>query len=369
MFPDVIKNFIFIFIGILGIGFLIGFHELGHFLFAKLFKVSTPSFSIGMGPKLLNKKIGETTFSISALPLGGFVEIAGMPEVGQGEQKEAKRKDKYSFSVKPYYQKLLILSGGIIFNLILAYVIFIFLFMTGMPKTPILYPEDVSAVIGNVSPGSAAEKFNLKSNDKIVAINKIPVNNVIEVSKKIQELPEQKAIFTIERDGSQQDIEVQVGYKEVDQQKIGMLGVDWAPGEIKYLPQYSIVESVKHGISSTNKIICLTFSAFGSMFKQKKFEGIGGPLLVISETIKGIKKGFKIFLILLAFISINLAILNLIPLPIMDGGQILFTTIEAIIRKQIPENIRLVIHYICWIGIILLAIYLSVADIRRIFFK
>src|SRR5690606_27744818 len=98
-------------LGLFGIGFLIGFHELGHFLFCKLFSIRTPSFSIGFGPKLFSKKIGGTEFVISPIPLGGFVEIAGAAEVGQGDQKEASSRDKESFAVKPYYQKLLVMCG------------------------------------------------------------------------------------------------------------------------------------------------------------------------------------------------------------------------------------------------------------------
>src|SRR5688572_16061618 len=99
---------------LLGISFIIALHEMGHFLFCKLFKVSTPSFSIGFGPRLISKKVGTTDFIISAIPLGGYVEIAGNAEVGQGNQQEAARLDEYSFSVKPWYQKFLIMIGGIL---------------------------------------------------------------------------------------------------------------------------------------------------------------------------------------------------------------------------------------------------------------
>jgi regulator of sigma E protease len=94
--------------------------------------------------------------------------------------------------------------------------------------------------------------------------------------------------------------------------------------------------------------------------------GVGGPVGVIGTTMFGASKGPVFFFFLLAFISINLAILNLIPVPILDGGQILFTTIEAVIRRQIPLNIRLVVHYICWVSFMALALYLTYADIRRI---
>jgi len=368
MLQDLIKNVFFVFTGIIGIGFLIGFHELGHFIFCKIFKIKTPSFSIGMGPKIFQKKIGETNFSLSAIPLGGYVEIAGMAEVGQGDQKEAHRKDSYSFASKPYYQKLLVLTGGILFNLIFAYIAFIALFMAGIPKTPALFPEEAKAIIGNVKAGSAAQKYNLQVNDRILSIDNKPINSFMDFSKEIKTHPNQKINLVIERDNNQVNLEVIPDSVKQDGKEVGMLGIEPGSAKLTELEPLSFGESVKRGIAATNSCIYLTFNAFSSMFKQRTMEGVGGPLLVISETIKGIQKGFKIFLIMLAFISVNLAILNLIPLPIMDGGQILFTTIEAIIRRQIPEPIKMVIHYICWIGILLLAVYLSFTDIKRIFF-
>ena len=98
-------------------------------------------------------------------------------------------------------------------------------------------------------------------------------------------------------------------------------------------------------------------------------ENIGGPLMVISQTIKGAEKGFKVFLLLLAFISINLAVLNIIPLPIVDGGQALFYTIEAIIRRPLPEQIKIYVHYACWIGVLALTVFLSIKDVMRLFFS
>ena len=123
--------------GGLGFGFLVGFHELGHFLFCKLFGVKTPSFSIGFGPQLLKKKIGDTVFTLSAIPFGGYVEIAGSEEPGQGEQKESKSLAPDSFAVKPYYQKMLIIAGGILFNLIFAYAAVILVMAIGAPETPL----------------------------------------------------------------------------------------------------------------------------------------------------------------------------------------------------------------------------------------
>jgi len=182
------------FVGIIGLSFLIGLHELGHFLFCKLFRVHTPSFSIGFGPHLISKKIGDTEFSLSAIPIGGYVEIAGIAEVGQGKQKEAHRYDKYSFATKPYYQKLLIMSGGIIFNVLFTYFVLCLLFALGLPKTEMLYPINAKSVIEMVAKGSAAEKAGLQTGDRILKINQIDIQeneNVENLIKEIQAHPKQ----------------------------------------------------------------------------------------------------------------------------------------------------------------------------------
>ncbi|HSW73838.1 MAG TPA: site-2 protease family protein, partial [Candidatus Limnocylindria bacterium] len=166
----------FSFAGIFGIGFVIGFHELGHFLFCKLFKVRTPSFSIGFGPRLLTKKMWDTEFSLSAIPLGGYVEIAGSQEVGQGEQKEAFSRDEQSFAVKPWYQKFLIMFGGILFNVSFTYFVFSLLFMTGMPASMILYPSNAKPVIEMIRPGTPAEKAGLTVGDTVTALNGTSIN-------------------------------------------------------------------------------------------------------------------------------------------------------------------------------------------------
>src|SRR5438477_1807104 len=170
------QNIFFILIGCFGMGFLIGFHELGHFLFAKMFKIRTPSFSIGFGPKLVSKKIGDTEFSLSAIPLGGYVEIAGAAEIGQGEQKEALAVDEGSFATKPYYQKLCVMIGGILFNLAFAYFTFILLFMTGIPKTPLIQRPIIAAI----QQGSAAEKSDLHVGDKILIVQNEAIDSSIQ---------------------------------------------------------------------------------------------------------------------------------------------------------------------------------------------
>jgi regulator of sigma E protease len=357
----------FIILGILGLGFLIGFHEFGHFLFCKIFRIKTPSFSIGMGPKIFSKKIGDTVFSLSAIPLGGYVEIAGLEEVAQGEQKESKRSDDLSFNQKPYYQKLLVLTGGIVFNLIFAYIAFIGLYMTGIPKVAFLFPEEQPVIVKK--PSMEAELAGLQAGDKIKKLiytdcdnlKTEEINNFPEFQTILQNLKNKDVTLLVDRKNEQKDIKINVSNE-------GTIGFEPDFSDIKIAPSQSFFKSIKSGIHAANLTIVKTFSAFKSLFSGKNLKGLGGPLLIISETINSAKKGFKVFLVLLALISVNLAVLNLIPLPILDGGQILFTTIETVIRRQLSDKVKNAIQIACWILIVGLMLLLTVWDIRRIFF-
>lgn len=365
------QQLFFILLGFFGMGFLIGFHELGHFLFAKLFKIRVPSFSLGFGPRILTKKIGETEFCLSAIPFGGYVEIAGAAEVGQGDQKEAFATDKGSFASKPYYQKMSVMFGGILFNLIFAYCAMIFLFAVGIPKTPLM----PATMISVVHKDSAAEKHELLPGDRIISIEEDSTdtslvgraqnveNNIQRLQSLIQNLPLKTAKFVINRNGEMITKTVVIGAKETETVTIGTLGVEF---DFIPTPPHSLKDSIKQGIAVCNKWIINTFAGFSQLFSRKGINNVGGPIMIISMTVKGAAAGYQIFLLLLAIISINLAVLNLIPLPILDGGQILFYSIEALIRRPIPHKIREYIHVGTWIMFMILFLYLSINDVSRI---
>ncbi len=351
-------------LGMFGIGFIIGFHELGHFLFCKLFQVSTPSFSIGFGPRLITKKIGETVFSLSAIPLGGYVEIAGAVEVGQGDQEQALRNDQYSFSSKPFYQQFLIMIAGIAFNIIFAYTTAITLCLTGLPKTALLYPMNAIPVIQVVEPQSAADKAGLKTGDRIISVNNTPVdNNVKTVLATIKPLANQQATFDIQRNNKKQKITVTLGEREILGEKQGMLGVGF---EFIALPPYPFRQAITQGVRLTNKWIADTAKAFIYIVRKRETKAVAGPLMMISLTIKGAAAGLKTLFLLLAIISINLAILNLLPLPIFDGGQILFYGIEAVMGRSLPARVRETIHVATWLMLLVLIVFLTYQDIVRI---
>lgn len=359
-------------IGIFGFGLLIGMHELGHFLFCKLFNVSTPSFAIGFGPKLISRKIGDTQFSLGILPIGGYVEIAGNDEPGQGEQKEAARNDERSFRNKKLWQKLCIICGGIVTNVVFAYVVVIGLFACGIPATPLLFPTGTT-IIKTVLPSSAAANAGLVAGDTILEFdNKSVIDNVITLNQLLAGRAQTPATLLVERAAGQKELVTLMldsapaaDNKAGEAQKNGRLGTEFEMG--RTIPAKSIPGAFKEGFSTANRFFMSTFYAFKHMFVKRSTDGLGGPLMLLRITAHGATRGWKIFFLLLAFISMSLAALNVLPLPIFDGGQALIYLIETLVRRQLPEKAKTWVFIACWGLVILLLILLTVRDVRDLF--
>jgi len=350
-------------LGLFGFGLFIAIHEFGHFFFCKLFNVLTPTFSIGFGPKLLSKKIGDTLFTLSLIPLGGYVEIAGNEEVGQGEQKESARADERSFKTKKTYQKVLIMSGGILANLVFAYAVLFFLFIWGAPASKLLSPYALTTTVEKVLP--ASEKISasaLHEKDIIVSIDGTVVENNPEL------------LVTVIAKNDKPEVQVEVLR---DNQKIMLTEKlnECTPGK-KYLAVSLKTVAVKPlaipaAFMAANNTFArlsgLIVSALKQLCAQRTLEGAGGPLRILSETIKTARTSLLLFLLLLAFLSINLALINLIPLPIFDGGQIITILIEKLIGRELPDKARMGIHLTSWAMILLLLAYLTYKDFNALF--
>ena len=356
-----LKSAGFLLTGIAGVGFIIAFHELGHFLFCKMFKVHVPSFSIGMGPMIFKKKLWGTQFGLSAIPLGGYVEM-----VQRDDSSGDKEYEGQYFDDKPYYQKILIMCGGIIFNLIFSYTVFTALFATGIPETPVLYPGKAAPIIGSVR--EYGQQYDFHAGDKIVAVNGVSTKNKItEFKKLIEPLAGKPATLTIDRDKKTIDIHMTIGTSDNSEKPVGMVGINF--DSVNILPPMSLLKSIKEGANATWLTMKMTFGILGNMFKSRNIgDNMASPFMIIAQTMKDAQRGAKIFFMLLAFISVSTAILNLLPIPtIMDGGQMLTTTIETLIGRKMPEKALEYIHYACWILLMLLAAYLSVKDLIKIF--
>lgn len=350
-------NLPLILLAILGIGFVIMFHEFGHYVFAKLFNVYLPSFSIGFGPRIFEKKLGETTFALSAIPLGGYVELAGSPELGQGEQLYAHTKDDRSFNAKPYWQKLLIMIGGILFNVIFAYLVLSFLFTTGAPCIG-TWCEVEAPLIGAVHNKGPAERAQIHPGDTILSVDGVTTPTIDSVVTALKAHIGKPVTLKLENAGLQRDVEITVESQTIGSQVRPLLGIAWQ------LKKMSLTDAFTTGWHATWALISTTANGLKNLTKSR--EGIGGPIMMVCQVTQFAGLGFKMFLFMLAFISINLAVFNVLPLPIFDGGQVLFFTIEAILRRPLSDEARASIHYYTWLFVIALVIYLTFKDVLSI---
>ena len=345
-----------IILSLLGITGIIVFHEFGHFIFCKLFGVYTPTFSIGMGKKLYTKMIGTTEFCISAAPLGGYVEIASEATAG-----------KKGFNSISYLQKFLIILGGIGFNMLFAYIVFSLLFYVGMPDSAFMPYENTKPVVEVISPDSLNHGL-LESNDIILSINNKPVENRSEVIKNeinahiAQEKTEIPVV--IERDNQQHSIMLKLNPNKkplLIEQRLELSLLRKAP--------LTMAQSISNGIMLTNFYIETIFSSLKNLIATKSTQGLGGPIMTLTATTKIAQKGLKSLLIFLAIISINLGIMNLLPLPIFDGGQFVIFTIEAIMKREMSERIKEMIGMFSWLLILGLMIIFSIKDIYTLIYQ
>jgi regulator of sigma E protease len=331
---------VYILLAILAFSVLIIGHELGHFLLARLNNVKVEEFSLGMGPKIFGIKGKETEYLIKALPIGGYVKM-----LGEGE--EVKSDDPRAFSNKSPLRKLSIVAAGPIMNILIAILLFAII---GYGKG-ILVPE-VNSVIKN----SPAEKVGLKANDKIVEINNKKINTWEELSIEIINNGKNQLIVKVERNSSIQSFSILPVLNE--ETKNYMIGIE------PKVKSPNLLQSVAYGAKETANMTKETFKFFGTLFQGKvKANDFGGPITIIKVSTAAAKAGIYTLLFLTAYLSIQLAIFNIIPFPALDGGWIFLFLFEIITRKKIDDKKVAVVNYIGFMFLMLLMVVVLLKDI------
>jgi regulator of sigma E protease len=236
--------------------------------------------------------------------------------------------------------------------------------MLGVPQTGILYPRYAVPVVSTIEEGSAGQAAQLQKGDTFIALDGQEVGtNVAKIHEYINSHPDQTIQITLKRGDQQLIIPMTPASKQIDGKAVGTMGVLF---EMPARAGDSFVNAFKNGCELTHAYIKATINGFKQIFSKGDVTKMSGPVSIVSIVMKGAGEGFSIFLLILAIISINLAVLNLIPLPILDGGQILFYTIEAIIRRPLSPKIREYIHIASWIFALALILFLSAQDIYRL---
>lgn len=333
-------------------------HEFGHFIAAKKGGVYIDEFSLGMGPQLLKykPKKSETTYSLRAFPIGGFVSMAEKEDPSNKAIKKNQVLENKSFG-----RKLLVLINGILFNCFLA--IFLF-FVSGL-----LYGRPVSEpVINKVVEGMAAEKAGLESGDKILEVNGVKINTwddfLLEASaKKLKD----EYIFKVEKsNGDIKEYNLVPEVQEVEGQEVKVFGIQ-SSGTIYYKGFKNAVIYAFEGFYTNFKTI---FKILGNLFTgEVPVKSLSGPVGIYSLVDSVKSQGVNTLLYLTAYLSINVAIINLIPIPVFDGGRVLILLIEKITRKKSSENLEAILNYVGFALMILLMLYVTFNDIIRLVVK
>lgn len=333
-------------------------HEFGHFIAAKKGGVYIDEFSMGMGPQLLKykPKKSETTYSLRAFPIGGFVSMAEKEDPNNKKIKKNQVLENKSFG-----RKLLVLINGILFNCILA--IFLF-FISGL-----FYGRPISEpVIQNVVDGMAAQKAGIESGDRILEVNGVKINTwddfLLEASaKKLKS----EYIFKIEKSsGEVKEYSLVPEVQEVEGQEIKVFGIQ-SSGTTYYKGFKNAFIYAFEGFYTNFKTI---FKILGNLLTgEVPVKSLSGPVGIYSLVDNVKSQGFNTLLYLTAYLSINVAIINLIPIPVFDGGRVLILLIEKITKKKSSEKLEIMLNYIGFLLMILLMLYVTFNDIVRLVVK
>ena len=347
---------------------LIVAHEFGHFIVAKLSGMKVPEFGLGFPPKLWGKKIGDTEYTLNALPFGGFVKI-------EGEDAHESSNDPSAFSNRPKVLQAATLVAGPGANFILAFLLISVSFMVGVPsavETGDTRVVDPRVVIADVVAGSPAEQAGILPGDRVVSIttngNTVPVAKPEDVSGGIARATG-PVLLDIEREGELRSIEAtpQPGLiaEEPERRALGIASV--LVGTLRLNPIEAVGAGFIETIERTKAVFAGIVDLIGSAFTlSADVKNIAGPVGIATLTGDAARFGFGSLLSFAAIISINLGILNLLPFPALDGGRLAFLAIETVIRRPIPLGIANAANAIGFALLIMLMIAVTFQDIARL---
>lgn len=341
------------------LGILIFVHEFGHFIVARKLGVGVTKFSFGFGPKLFGVTRGETEYLVSAIPLGGYVKLVGEND-GDEVPEEIRGR---SFSHKPIGVKMAVVAAGPLGNLLFAVLVFWIVFLGGVPA---LTPK-----IGNVLPDSPASRAGIQGGDVVVRVGETAVSTWEELAVRIkQEGAGREIPMTVRREGKEITVRVVPEIKEgrsvfgekVLEPKIGIV----AGQEIVRQKMGPVSAFLRAGME-TGKLVELTVLTVVKLITRTlPSDTLGGPILIAQLAGDQARQGVSPFAYFLGLLSVNLGILNLLPIPILDGGHILFFSIEAFRRKPLSPHARALAQQVGLAIILMLTALVFYNDIARI---
>jgi regulator of sigma E protease len=346
-----------VFSAIVVLGVLIFVHELGHFLFAKLFGVGVEKFSLGFGPKVAGFRRGETEYLLSAFPLGGYVKMVGEADDGELSAEDRAR----SFQGKPPLKRIGIVAAGPVFNLLFAWFLLVVVYLIGVPA--------VTSKIGEVVKDKPAAKAGVLAGDLVIAINGSPITRWDELAKRIAETKSGQVAVTVKR-GQQHLVFHMTPEQRTSKNLFGesvnapVVGIVSAKEVV--VDRFGPVDAFVKGSVQTWNVISLTYVSLGKLVERViPLDTVGGPIMIAKMAGEQASEGGVSFLAFMALLSVNLGVLNLLPVPILDGGHLIFYLCEMIFRRPVSMKVREVAQQIGLVLLISLMVLAFYNDIMR----
>ena len=340
------------------LGILIFVHELGHFLVAKWSGVGVLKFSLGFGPRVLGKKVGETEYILSAIPLGGYVKLLGEA----GDEELSSEDERRSFQNQSVYKRIAIVAAGPLFNFLFAIIAFSIIYMIGVPT--------LTTRVGDVQEGSAAFEAGIQKGDTILVINGTEVTSWSDMADMIKNSEGSDLVITIDRDRTIRDMVVtpetvtgnNIFGEEIESYKIGIAS-STEMVTVRLNPFGAVVE----GTAQTWWFTKLTYVSIVKIIQRViSPKTLGGPIMIAKMSGEYAKQGIVPFIFFMSVLSINLGVLNLLPIPVLDGGHLMFYLVEIVTRKEINMKWREMAQQVGFFLLIMLMIFVFYNDIVRI---
>lgn len=379
---------LYVIVAVLILGFIIFFHELGHFLFARMFKVKVLSFSVGFGPAIWRKNIGGTEYRISAIPFGGYVSPLERTKIDilAEEVKERLRKDKlisslkeeyidllvweeieknfgfsrediqkHSLESRPFWQKFLVVFAGPLFNIILAFFSIYILLLVGLPS--------LGTKVGKVMENSPAERIGVKPGDEVIEINGKRVKTWDDVRRRIA-VSRDRVLIKVKRGEEIIEFTAEPEFRN-GRKVIGIL-----PDEnSRVMLKYSVFSALPESLKFSYDFMTTLLKSIPLLFSREGVESIGGPISIAKFTADAVSEGISSVLMISFFMNINLAVLNLLPIPVLDGGNILIFFVESLVRRRLSYRVRGAIAIFGLFILLAVAALATFNDIKGIIMK
>ena len=334
---------------VLAVSLLIVIHECGHYFAARAVGMRVERFSFGFGPVLLSFRRGDTLFAISAVPIGGYVAVAGA-----GTAAEVDPADAGAYANKSAGRRFLFVLAGPVMNYVSAVLV-----AWALLASVGLGVADPSSRVGQLLPGMPAEQAGLRTGDRIEAVGGVPVSTWEELVQQIQRHPGEPVTFRVERADGGGEARQELRVTPTPAGKVG-----FGPAELTV--RTGALEALPAAVRLTNANLGAQLQGFASIFARKQRAELSGPIGIAQELVRGARAGLERFLKLVWTISVGLVVLNLLPFPALDGSRLLFLAYELVTRRRVNERVESLIHTGGFVVLLVLIIAVSFGDVARL---